>query len=630
MPIDQDKSKLWKVSLFLAREGDPYGDLGFSTQQEAHEYIGRLFDVPAQSVKLERDAFDNYTKSARKGWDRPLRPALKTVWETYGHLEYDEFLLEIRKIVEPQEVTAMNNLLSDLPALAQRCRDEINLLDENVEVYLTAEEVDQFVASYRAKNKKHVITPIHFAFKITPSKNPYTLAFADLPKLALLGKFATALEGFREIIDQISDRMGFSSRMSGKEFWGMLPRENWRSSPDIKQEWKDSFDRATNALLTDPTDLQKLEKFIGDPDWSSIRDDIAAGRKLDRQKDWQDSAFQKVGGLIAASSSNLGAVIRALADSGVGDKIVSKIQHTTTWATGGENIIYYGAPGTGKSHTINARLGSNNYVRTVFHPDLQHSDFFGALKPTVEKGELTYSFSPGPFMTAISEAYKNPSAPYYLVIEEINRAEAAAVFGDLFLLLDRDADGTGTYETSFPTDEAQAWIEQNTKASISKLRLPPNLHILATMNSADQGVYPLDTAFRRRWKQQYLPLDDYRVSPTGNITIVDNDDDPVDLPWKTFSQNLNSYLMNLDELLIQEDRLFGPWFVKAEELNTGSVPEKILIYLWDDLLRHAGRAEVFLQSEIKTYGDLNKRVHEGKRIFNPRLVDALKGEGTIV
>ena len=350
----------------------------------------------------------------------------------------------------------------------------------------------------------------------------------------------------------------------------------------------------------------------------------------DRQKDWQDSAFQKVGGLIAASSSNLGAVIRALADSGVGDKIVSKIQHTTTWATGGENIIYYGAPGTGKSHTINARLGSNNYVRTVFHPDLQHSDFFGALKPTMEKGELTYSFSPGPFMTAISEAYKNPSAPYYLVIEEINRAEAAAVFGDLFLLLDRDADGTGTYETSFPTDEAQAWIEQNTKASISKLRLPPNLHILATMNSADQGVYPLDTAFRRRWKQQYLPLDDYRVSPTGNITIVDNDDDPVDLPWKTFSQNLNSYLMNLDELLIQEDRLFGPWFVKAEELNTGSVPEKILIYLWDDLLRHAGRAEVFLQSEIKTYGDLNKRVHEGKRIFNPRLVDALKGEGTIV
>lgn len=630
MPADQNKTELWMVSLFLAQEGDPYGDLGFTTQQQAHEYIGRLFNVPSQSVKLERDAFDKYTKSARKGWDRPLRPALKAVWETYGHLTYDELLKEITNIIDPQEVIAMNDQLSDLPALAQQCRDEISRLNENLEVYLSPEDVDQFVASYRAKNKKHTITPIHFAFRITPSKNPYTLAFADLPKLAALGKFATALEKFREIIDEISESMGFSSRMSGKEFWSMLPRENWRSSPDIKQEWKDSFDRAAKALLSDPRDLDKLEKFIGDPDWSSIRDDTAEGRKLDRPKDWQDSAFQKVGGLIAASSSNLGAVIRALADSGVGENIIGKIQHAKTWASGGENIIYYGAPGTGKSHAIDQRLGSNNYVRTVFHPDLQHSDFFGALKPSMKGDKLTYSFSPGPFMTAISEAYKNPAEPYYLVIEEINRAEAAAVFGDLFQLLDREADGTGTYETSLPTQEAKAWIEEETKSSVNKLRLPSNLHILATMNSADQGVYPLDTAFRRRWKQEYLPLDDYRNSPTGNITIVDNDDMPVDLPWKAFSQNLNSYLMNLEELSIQEDRLFGPWFLQAEELNTGSIPDKILIYLWDDLLRHAGRDEVFLTSEIKTYGELNKRVQLGKRIFNPLLIDALKGKGSTV
>ena len=166
-----------------------------------------------------------------------------------------------------------------------------------------------------------------------------------------------------------------------------------------------------------------------------------------------------------------------------------KIEGSWTALTGGENVIFYGAPGTGKTHTVDALVDAKRCVRTVFHPDIQNSDFIGALKPRMQGERVSYSFSPGPFAIALRDALAEPSVESFLVIEELNRAPAAAVFADLFLMLDRGPGGEGKYEVDFPTVEFREWLSASLGREIDRLRLPSNLWILATMNSADQGVY---------------------------------------------------------------------------------------------------------------------------------------------
>jgi len=294
---------------------------------------------------------------------------------------------------------------------------------------------------------------------------------------------------------------------------------------------------------------------------------------------------------------------------------------------GGENVIFYGAPGTGKSNKVERKIRAEGKrpFRTVFHPDLQNSDFFGCLKPQMDGENVRYGFSPGPFMKAIAEAYISPAEPVFLVIEELNRAAAAAVFGDLFLLLDRDDDGRGEYDVSFPSPESEEWFGNVTGMAHPALRLPSNLFIYATMNSADQGVYPIDTAFRRRWRQEYLPLD-YDDGPTGNVSYVDAMGNRHTLKWRAFIKILNTHLTGNNALGIAEDRLLGQWFVKPKELDGKGIPEKVLLYLWDDLLRHEGREHVFnsgATSEMQTYGDLVLEAGAGQRFLSDSILEKL-------
>ena len=229
--------------------------------------------------------------------------------------------------------------------------------------------------------------------------------------------------------------------------------------------------------------------------------------------------------------------------------------------------------------------------------------------------KVRYGFSPGPFMQALAEAYREPTEPAFLVIEELNRAAAAAVFGDLFLLLDRDEDGMGEYDVSFPSPESEQWFEEQTKAAHVSLLLPPNLYIYATMNSADQGVYPIDTAFRRRWRQEYLRLEyEKDKASDGDVAYVDAKRKHHSLEWREFVKLLNGQVTGSRTLDIAEDRLLGQWFVKTKELDGKSIPNKVLLYL----LRHVGRELIFDKSSIPTmtYGELALRVENGERILS--------------
>lgn len=290
---------------------------------------------------------------------------------------------------------------------------------------------------------------------------------------------------------------------------------------------------------------------------------------------------------------------------------------------GGSNVIRYGAPGTGKSYAIDQEIVGHRNFRTVFHPTLEQSDFFGSLKPVVVEEKVQYRFVPGPFCLALADALNNPAHRVNLIIEELNRGPAAAIFGDTFLLLDRHSDGSGVYDIASPSPEFAQWFKTTTESIDGRVRMPSNLWLLATMNSADQGVFPLDTAFRRRWAQNYEPLN-FDRAPNVNFTVTKLGGGTVEISWRTLAIEINAILTQ--RLTIPEDRLLGPWFIKAEDRNAhGAIPGKVLLYLWDDLLRHHGREEIF-SSDVRTYGELILRMSGGQPFLSNSLLARLSGK----
>jgi len=306
--------------------------------------------------------------------------------------------------------------------------------------------------------------------------------------------------------------------------------------------------------------------------------------------------------------------------------------------TGASNVIYYGAPGTGKSHTINESIKEKYTVRTVFHADTQNSDFLGCLKPKMQGKDIRYEFRSGPFTDAVIKAFQEPSEQHCLVIEEINRAPAAAVFGEIFQLLDREPDGQSTYSINLSDLDMIQHINKETGRALNEgmLKLPSNLSLLATMNSSDQAVMPLDTAFKRRWNFKYIPLDfdnsyteSGKACSDGALYIQDETsigDTPQEkkISWKDFAIAINDILT---ENGIPEDKHLGPFFLSDNELTDEnrreSLTGKLFMYLWDDVLRHGMTDEVF-SSKIKTYGQLTRNYQNKEPVFSSKFFGLVK------
>ena len=298
---------------------------------------------------------------------------------------------------------------------------------------------------------------------------------------------------------------------------------------------------------------------------------------------------------------------------------------TTSHNKAGENIIYYGAPGTGKSHEIDNQTDENNSVRTVFHPDTQYSDFVGCLRPSMGSSGIEYSYKHGPFIEALVKALNDSSHHYYLIIEELNRAPAAAVFGEIFQLLDRKTEGQSKYTIDINDKDLLELLNRvlTTPLTSNKLQIPKNLSIYATMNSSDQAVMPLDTAFKRRWKFKYKPIN-FKNSPKGTIEFqTQNGSEQIE--WHVLAQTINRILSSES---IPEDRHLGPWFISDNELSTSTEAQesftgKILMYLWDDVLRHGGTSKLF-HERIKTFGGLISAHEDKKQIFSKKFYSILE------
>lgn len=323
----------------------------------------------------------------------------------------------------------------------------------------------------------------------------------------------------------------------------------------------------------------------------------------------------------------------------------TNISPTATTFTSPEQIIFYGVPGSGKSHEIKHKLETEYKIpeqqqdlfveRTVFHPEYTNADFIGQIMPKLVQGKTDFVFKPGPFTSILKKALCDSQNRYVLIIEEINRGNAAAIFGELFQLLDRidaaskttshdgslNTYGRGWSEYFVMNSEINNYIRDSDDTFDGKaldingihfsantaIRLPPNLSILATMNTSDQNVFTLDNAFQRRWDMKLIEnvFGDTEEETNQRNAFVDS---AKQITWEKFQTAINIKIGKMSEdagLSSMEDKRLGCWFVKAEKttekdkdgkdiyiIRNELFAEKVLKYLWDDAFKFC-REKVF-------------------------------------
>ena len=307
-------------------------------------------------------------------------------------------------------------------------------------------------------------------------------------------------------------------------------------------------------------------------------------------------------------------------------------------------IIYYGVPGCGKSYEVNKVINAEldkygvtdkeyHKVRCVFHPEYCNADFVGQIYPYVkpDNGGVEYRFKPGPFAEIVRRAYRNPAEPFFLIIEEINRGNAAAIFGEMFQLLDRirPEDGpeelsgniynTGWSSYGVTNIDVNAYVRQKSTDNPEKIeyddsipygdkikfinntavRLPPNLSIYATMNTNDQNVFTMDNAFQRRFKSKMI-----RNVLDENSAQYKTEIDDTGVCWGNFREWINEkILLPQTAVLKADDKCLGGWFITGEKIGGADkikkedFAEKVLKYLWDDVFKRNKSGEIFVKDD---------------------------------
>ena len=400
--------------------------------------------------------------------------------------------------------------------------------------------------------------------------------------------------------------------------------------------------KLTNRLSADNSGL--IEKFVTDYDW------WGGGKTIDRT-DFYVSPILNYARLVNATQSYVADLCAFLAEN---DDLVSLLYNTISeqgdvsrqsltksidyFKKNPLQQIFYGAPGTGKSHEVKKLTMGQKVIRTTFHPDSDYSTFVGAYKPTtkqvpmrdvtgkvikengvdVEEDRIIYEFVEQAFLQAYINAWKfyaqtdeKEPEKQYLIIEEINRGNCAQIFGDLFQLLDRNKVGFSEYPIKADNDMkkhlAKAFDGLNIankdainqyfdgKDEVSKvfagdeLLLPNNLYIWATMNTSDQSLFPIDSAFKRRWEWKYIPIDTKKESWSIQA-------DGVQYDWSDFLEKINA---KIEAATASEDKMLGFYFCKAENsmISAERFVNKVLFYLWNDVFKDYGFDDAVFNDE---------------------------------
>ena len=529
-------------------------------------------------------------------------------------------------------------LLENLSELIDQCRNEYDNLSYKSDIQLNTELKRLLVESLKNvdSSSTHEIHTFSIEF-ITREGLTTSVPSSGLWYGYVFWKLRAALKIYCEYLNQLKTKLRDEHGIPhATEFLKKLPSQTLYDDDDPIAE---KFLELIDSQFNDRSDRELFKSFCGDKSWwfKSNRGNHKApsGKTLDRG-DVGESSLMLACGVVIANSAKLAKIIDAFEqNSNLRNYFASQNFHEFDFSDNnnhpspsvsqnrnpGENIIYYGAPGTGKSHKIDTLCTSTNSIRTVFHEGFQYGDFVVSLKPRMNGGNIEYSFRPGPFCMALKLVEQNPDIPVYLVIEEINRASAAAIFGDIFQLLDRLPSGRSKYDISVYDTDMLDYLKDNAPSSLvgDRLHLSSNLNLYATMNSSDQAVMPLDTAFKRRWKFEYVPLDfsGQNMATASEIQIGFNDGSTLPISWKDFALTINDVLSKRG---IPEDRLLGPWFLSESDIGdtstfAQSLKSKVMLYLWSDVMQHYDKGILF-SSNVKTFGELVVAFDGGAPVFS--------------
>jgi len=311
--------------------------------------------------------------------------------------------------------------------------------------------------------------------------------------------------------------------------------------------------------------------------------------------------------------------------------------------------IIFGSPGTGKSHKIDKEIlpkleidnNSENCIKTVFHPEYTYGDFMGKLLPLSEGGKVEYNYYEGHFLKSLSQAYKNilEDEEYpknvALVIDELNRGNSSAIFGTIFQLLDREDDGWSSYEitisemektkllkligiVTYRTDTKIKSIryEFNDKIfekgkvyeliSKQRIKIPPNLSIIATINTSDISIYYMDSAFKRRWEWEFLDVNHSRDDAKKKKFYNDK-------AWVDFVDKLNQFIKDEYKSIRKiEDKQIGYWFIRGNIIQKEDIKNKLMFFIWDSVFSNNKKPLINLlekkEKELITFVDFTRLV----------------------
>jgi hypothetical protein len=316
----------------------------------------------------------------------------------------------------------------------------------------------------------------------------------------------------------------------------------------------------------------------------------------------------------------------------------------------GINKIYFGAPGTGKSFSIQKFIRENgiphfeekkghpNVFRTTLHPEFTYYDFVGQVMPVVtpivegsSETKIEYGFVPTIFTKALKRAFSEgvkDRQPVFLILEEMSRANVAAVFGDLFQLLDRDV-VTGESEYRINNDLISNYVFNEDK----QIYIPKNLFIIGTVNTNDQNVFVMDTAFKRRFEFEYVNANAIVLDESGqprnnfSFTLKDNDND-ITLKWSTLYRSLNTFITKKVEnggLGLKEDKQLGQFFIKYREddqaYNFNQVKGKLLQYLYEDIESVSYTNTSLFKPDISSFGEAYLKMSKKENIFSNEFIN---------
>ena len=620
----------------------PNTDSRYKKRTEYWRIIGKRFGKKVNTYKNDKDTFDFYfLENGRKGWsdDRELSrrgKGFQEMYDAYGKYDVDIIEKAVDEIIETYSEKG-NTFISLKCGFAEVAHDILNGKDEitidNVST-LKEELVENrivFVTLGGDRGKREVDWEPGFYGIGHIVREPYDLGYDGSDKYF---KFDIHMDcAFARTYKReefVEYREAFDARYIGPE----LSRDPSQAISTLADKKAVAVVRAIIDKQPELVDQMKsifpdefMKRVFGEvqilvPVAMEYRESTEdAFQRQEKHKEVEESDFAK-----PVFNTNLDVEFE-------------------------KNRIVVGAPGTGKSFKLKEDVNKllentrGSFERVTFHPDYTYSQFVGTYKPvSIEGGDVGYKFVPGPFMRVYVEALKSGRTespqPYILLVEEINRARVATVFGDTFQLLDRDDDGVSEYEIE-ATEDVRAYLVEKLGGSpgmYEKIKIPNNMFIWATMNSADQGVFPMDTAFKRRWFFQYIGIDESEEKLKGEdgedyVIPIGTNENRKYIKWNELRKGINEVLIS--ECNVNEDKLLGPFFLSKKILSeaTGDIrhednfvkafESKVIMYLFEDVMKMNPEKIFkghFKNDGKKTYSEICKTFEkDGVEVFGLNL-----------